>query len=449
MAAIVGFAMLALVIGLLLGRKLSPLVAFTVIPVIAGLVLGYGLTDLGSFIAAGVETVAPMVALFIFAILYFGLMRDRGLFEPVVQLAIRVAGGKPIRLTVVTVLLATVAHLDGAGATTFLLTIPTLLPIYDRLRVRRVVLLMLVGVSAGIMNLVPWGGTTVRAAAALGIDADEIWRPLFPVQIFGLAVALGFAVLIGMVETRRLARGAALVGQQGSTDWSGPGRPPSESEAPQNYEDKSGHLSVSDWRYWVNIALTLALLTVLFMDLVPLHICFMVAFGIALAVNYKTPVDQDASLKRNASEALYMGAVLLAVGVFLGVLNGTAMMEGITDTITGILPEGTAGWAHIVIGIFAVPLDLILGADPYAFGLMPVVDQVAASGGVDSYSVARSMLIGQNAGFVISPLTPSVYLAIGLAQVPLGRHIRFTLPWVWASGLLMLAFAVLIGAVAI
>lgn len=462
MTALIGFLMLALVLGSLLTRKLSPLVAFTAIPVAAGFVLGFGIEDLGLFMADGVSSVAPMVALFIFSILYFGLMRDRGLFEPVVQFAVRAINGKPIRLTIITVLIAALAHLDGAGATTFLLTIPTLLPIYDRLKVRRVVLLMLVGTSAGIMNMVPWGGPTVRAATALELDAGEIWRPLIPVQLFGLIVALGFAIVIGVIETRRLARmhqksqietrEHALVGTgSGPGDSSPTTKPPvneTSGEAPaEHHPDTSGYLSPRTWRYWANLALTLALLAVLFTGVLPLHLCFMIAFGLALALNYKKPDLQDASLRRNAGEALYMGAVLLAVGVFLGILTSTGMMTGITDTITGLLPDGAARWSHIIIGFFAVPLDLILGADPFAFGLLPVVDQVASTGGVESESVARALLIGQNAGFSISPLAPSVYLAIGLAKVPLGQHIRFSLPWVWVSGLLMLAFALLIGAV--
>lgn len=462
MGAIVGFLMLIVVLGTLIGRKLSPIVAFSTIPVIAGLVLGYGPGELGEFMAEGVGTVAPTVALFVFAILYFGLMRERGLFEPVVKYAVRLIGDRPMVLTVITVFLAAIAHLDGAGATTFLLTIPTLLPIYDRLKVRRLVLLMLVGVSAGIMNMVPWGGPTARASAALGIDAGEIWLPLIPVQVFGLGVALSFAMIIGYVETKRIARAETqseihnkqqvIVSSSGgsiSSDLSEPPAKVSAASPEEHVEDKSGHLSPSDWKFWANITITIALLVILFMGIVPLHLCFIVAFGVALLINYRSPETQDLSIKRNATEALYMASVLLAVGVFVGILNGTTMMDGITATLTGILPDGAAAWVHVLVGVFTVPIDLIMGADPFAFGLLPVIDQIAASGGVASADTARALLIGQNAGFAISPLTPSVFLAIGLARVPLGQHIRFTFPWVWASGLLMLVFAIFIGAVAV
>lgn len=456
--------MLVIVLGTLIGRKLSPIVAFSTIPLIAGFALGYGPDELGEFMAEGVGTVAPTVALFVFAILYFGLMRERGLFEPVVKLAVRLIGDKPIILTTITVLLAAMAHLDGAGATTFLLTIPTLLPIYDRLKVRRLVLLMLVGVSAGIMNMLPWGGPTARASAALGIDAADIWYPLIPVQAFGLLIAILFALIIGYVETKRITRAKITTaaherrlepafadtglksGSAYDTDSSSITAP---SLTEEYAEDKRGYLSPSDWKFWANVALTLGLLTALFTGTAPLHICFIVAFGIALAINYRSPESHDLNIKRNASEALYMAAVLLAVGAFLGILNGTIMMDEITATITDILPEGATAWIHVLVGIFAVPLDLIMGADPFAFGLLPVVDQIGSGAGISSGDTARALLIGQNAGFSISPLTPSVFLAIGLARVPLGQHIRFTLPWVWASGLLMLGFATLVGSVAL
>jgi len=469
MATFVGFAMIVIVLGTLVTRRLSPLVAFTAIPIAAGLALGYGPAALGAAMEAGVSAVAPTVALFVFAILYFGLMRERGLFEPVVQFAVRVIDGKPVRLTVATVLLAAIAHLDGAGATTFLLTIPALLPIYDRLRMRRVVLLMLIGISAGVMNLVPWGGTVVRAAISLDLDAGDIWRGLIPVQLFGLVLALVVAVTVGVRESRLAARlapvteslghrepalvagGTSRLGQRGRAS-SGPAGGDHDAlatvpEEPDAVEDKSGHLSPRSWRYRANLVLTVGLLVALFAELFPLHICFIIAFGIALAINCGTPALQDASVRRNAPEALYMAAVLLGVGIFLGILNGTAMMPGITDALSSLVPAQAAGISHLIFGLFATPLDLVLGADPFAFGLLPVVDSVATSGGTDSYSTARALLIGQNAGFAISPMVPSVYLALGLAKVSLGDHIRFSLPWLWAAGVLMLGFAVLVGAV--
>ncbi|WP_347875874.1 SLC13 family permease [Rhodococcus sp. (in: high G+C Gram-positive bacteria)] len=112
-------------------------------------------------------------------------------------------------MAVATTALAVVAHLDGAGATTFLIAVPAMLPIYERLGMSRLVLATCVGLGAGVMNMVPWGGPTARAAATLGVDANELWVPLIPAQIAGVAYALGAAYYLGRRERTRLAKVAA------------------------------------------------------------------------------------------------------------------------------------------------------------------------------------------------------------------------------------------------
>ena len=72
----------------------------------------------------GIRGVTPVAALLAFAVVYFGVMNDAGLFEPVVRALVRVAGGDPVRIAVGTAVLASVAHLDGAGASTFMVTVP-------------------------------------------------------------------------------------------------------------------------------------------------------------------------------------------------------------------------------------------------------------------------------------------------------------------------------------
>ncbi len=197
MITTLGFVMMLGIIVLILLRRISPVVAFTTIPVAICLLAGFTPPQIGEFIKAGLTTVAPTAALFLFAILYFGIMRDRGLFDPLVGLLIRSTGGKPLAVALVTVLITAVVHLDGVGAATFLLTIPALLPLYRRLNMSPVMLLCLVGTTAGVGNMVPWGGTTARAAAVAGLDATELWLGLVPVQLVGLACMLLVAAYLG------------------------------------------------------------------------------------------------------------------------------------------------------------------------------------------------------------------------------------------------------------
>ncbi|MDK7749027.1 citrate:proton symporter [Brevibacterium sp. UMB10442] len=450
MLVVIGFVLVFAIVVLLVTRKVSPIVAFSVLPLIAGLAAGFSPSELGEFMGEGINTVMPTAVLFIFAILFFGLMRDRGLFDPVVNGLVGLIRERPVGLTLVTVLVAMVTHVDGVGATTFLLTIPALLPVYDRMKVRRLVLVMLTGLTAGIVNMVPWGGPTLRAATAVGEDVRELWLPLVFVQIFGILLIISLAVFMGRVETKRIAAGLndnlllahTARGSFASDEVSKEQMPPEKTNTDANLS-----LSVRDWKFWANAVIALAVLVGLFLGVMPLHLLFLIGFGVALLVNFRSAESQDGSLARHAKDALSMGGILIIVGVFLGVLTGTGMLSAMGDALVSLTPQGAAMWVHVVFAVFAVPLGMSFGPDAMFFGILPLIAEVAAGAGVPSIDVARAILIAENTGFSISPVVPSVYLLVGLAGVKLGDHIRFTFFWAWAISVILLIFALLTGIV--
>lgn len=433
MITTLGFLMMLVIIGLILLRRISPVVAFTTLPVVACLLAGFNPGQIGEFIKAGLITVAPTAALFLFAILFFGIMRDRGLFDPLVNLLIRSTGGKPLAVALVTVLVTSVVHLDGVGAATFLLTIPALLPLYKRLNMSPAMLLCLVGTTAGVINMVPWGGTTARAAAVSGLDATELWLGLLPVQLVGLVCMLLVATVLGSRAQRRrpMSLGAAA-----SVDLDS-----------LSTEGREFGLSPRNLRYWLNVALTGAILACLFTGIFPLYACFMVGLGIALPLNFPSLDAQAERLKAHASDALQMVLVMMAAAVLLGVLSGAKMSDGMALALIDFLPGGSAQYLHVIVGFFGVPLGMIFSPDAYYFALLPVIRDVAAAAGVPLEAVARAMLIGENTGFSISPVVPSVYLALALSGVELRKHMAYTFFWAWGVSLVMLAFAVATGAV--
>lgn len=435
MITALGFGLMFLIVTLILLGRISPLVAFVTLPVIASALAGFGLGEIGKFITEGLKAVAPTATLFIFAILYFGVMRERGLFAPLVNFLLRSTGGKPLAVAVVTVAVTAVTHLDGIGAATFLLVIPALLPLYLRLGMKREMLLCLVVLSAGVMNMVPWGGTTARASAVTGIDASQLWISLIPVQAVGLALVMALAVFLGL-RAQRSPLGHGMLAGHEAAQTAEPG-------------DDGRQLSPLSWRYWANLVLTLIILVCLFTGAFPLFACFMVGLGVALVLNYPSLAEQNQAVLRHASDAMQMALVMLAAGILLGVLAGAGMSDGMAHWMINVLPEGSANWLHVIIGAFGVPLGMLFSPDAYYFALLPVIRDVAVAAGVDAQAVASAMLIGENTGFGISPVVPSVYLAIGLAGVELYKHIRYTVLWAWGISLVMLAAAVLFGVVTV
>ena len=190
MLALVGLATVIILLAVIASRVMSPLVALIAVPVTAALMAGFGLQT-AQFMLSGLQQTASVAAMFVFAILYFGIMTDAGMLDPVVDRILRAVGTNPTRIVVGTALLALLVHLDGSGAVTFLVTVPAMLPLYERLGMDKRILACVASMAAGV-NFLPWTGPTLRAAAALHVSTTDLFRPLVPVQ----AVGLGFVFAI-------------------------------------------------------------------------------------------------------------------------------------------------------------------------------------------------------------------------------------------------------------
>ncbi len=441
MLAALGFATIAVFLFAIMTKRLSVLVALILIPTVAGLLAGAG-PSLGKMMLDGIGRVAPVGVMIIFAVLYFGLMLDVGLFEPMIKRLLRFVKGDPIRLALATAVLTMAVSLDGDGATTFLITISAMLPLYQRLGVNRLVLSGIVCLGAGVMNILPWGGPTVRAMAALKADVSAIFNPVVPSMLVGILWVLAVAYILGRRERARLGGGqpapaavllsaaASLAGESGAGGavHAHPGERRIALERP--------------WLFWFNTALTVALVAALLMSLMPLPILFVLAFAIAFPVNYPNWDEQQKHLVSHAGSVVTVSTMIFAAGIFTGVLSGTKMIEAMAAAAVSVIPAGAAGYLPVVAAVTGMPLSLVFTPDAYYFGVLPVLAQAASSFGVDPVLVGRGAILGQmTTGFPLSPLTASTFILIGLSGVDLGEHQRFIFPWAFGTTLVMTAVA--------
>ncbi|GGR49072.1 CitMHS family citrate-Mg2+:H+ or citrate-Ca2+:H+ symporter [Nocardioides luteus] len=442
MLSLMGFVTVAVILALLLTNRVAAVVALAGVPVVTALVAGFGPTEIGEFVAGGLGGVVGVVAMFVFAIVYFGIMRDAGMFDPIIRRIVAFAGNAPVTVCLATATLAMAAHLDGAGATTFLITIPAMLPLFDRLGMSRLVLATCVGLGAGVMNIVPWGGPTARAAATSGVPANELWVPLIPAQLAGIVAVLAIAWFLGRRETRRLASAtAASDGSDTATSVDEPGQAYA-ALSPEDQELRRPRL------FWVNVALTVAAIAALVTAVATPELVFLVAVVIALLINYPGLKNQTDRIEAHAKGAMLMATTLIAAGVFLGILEGSGMIEAMAKTAAGALPDGAAPILPVLIAILAVPLSLVFGPDPYYFGVLPVLISVGEMHGIAAADIAQASILGEETvGFPISPLTGSFYLLVGLAGVDIGKHIRHLIGWAWLVSVVMLAVALVTGVI--
>ncbi|RKT03864.1 CitMHS family citrate-Mg2+:H+ or citrate-Ca2+:H+ symporter [Streptomyces sp. 3211.6] len=203
MLTFLGFAMIATFLVLIMLKKMSPIAALVLIPALFCVFAGKG-AHLGDYVIDGVGKLAPTAAMLMFAIVYFGVMIDVGLFDPVVRGILRFCKADPMRVVVGTAVLAAIVSLDGDGSTTFMITVSAMYPLYKRLGLSLVVMTGVAATANGVMNTLPWGGPTARAATALKLDAADIFVPMIPALAVGLVFVFLLAYALGVRERRRV-----------------------------------------------------------------------------------------------------------------------------------------------------------------------------------------------------------------------------------------------------
>ncbi|RFA33331.1 citrate transporter [Virgibacillus dokdonensis] len=440
--SIIGFLTIIIIVLLLISGRVAPIIALVLTPIIAAVIAGFGLEDIGTFFNDGIADVVHVAIMFIFAILFFGIMQDVGLFDPLIRGMITVSQGNVIAISVGSVFIAAIAQLDGSGASTFLITIPALLPLYKKLKMNPYLLLLLIAGSASIMNMLPWAGPLGRSASVLNMDVTELWRPLIPVQAIGLVLMIALAIVLGYREKRRITKA------YGSVEAAAAMEPDV-----TNVDGTSGTINKASetvaWKFWLNVLLAIAVVGTLVWGIIPAGLVFMIGVSLALPLNYPNMEDQMDRMRAHAPNALMMATIILAAGTFLGILTGTGMLNAIAEDVVKVIPAFIAPYIHLIIGFFGVPFDLLLSTDAYYFALMPVVEQIATGFGIDSLSTGYAMIVGNIVGTFISPFSPAVWLALGLAGLEMGRHIRYSLFWLWGLSIVLLASTVAIGLITV
>jgi len=436
--ALLGFATVITVIVLLLRNVTVPALAFVSVSTITAAILvatgAFTLDEMAGFIKEGVKGVHGTAILFIFSVLFFGVMTDAGMFDKIIGALMKKVGNNVVGVALMTCLIAVIGHLDGGGASTFLITIPAMLPVYKRLHMRRETLLLICVTSMGVMNLLPWGGPTMRAASVLGVESNDLWSQILPMQIVGLVLAVGTAIFWGLQEKKRIAKlGDAAVEDVGKYDDS-------------DSEEKNNELARPK-NFIFNVILTLAVIIVLVLDIFPSYYVFMVGCALGILVNYRGKKLQNSIIKSHASAGLSMASTILCAGVFLGVLSKSGIMEKMAIMMASVIPASLGRFLPVIIGVLSVPLALLFDTDSYFYGLLPVLISVGNQFGVNPAHIAIAMVVCRNCATFISPVAPATYLGIGLAGVEIKDHIKYCFGWQWGVSIVCLVAGLILGVI--
>ncbi|MCL7364691.1 CitMHS family transporter [Streptomyces ardesiacus] len=488
MLTILGFAMIATFLVLIMMKKMSPIAALVLIPALFCVFVGKG-AHLGDYVIDGVSSLAPTAAMLMFAIVYFGVMIDVGLFDPIVRAILKFCKADPMRVVVGTALLAAIVSLDGDGSTTFMITVSAMYPLYKRLKMSLVVMTGVAAMANGVMNTLPWGGPTARAATALKVDASDIFVPMIPALAVGLVAVVALAYVLGLRERRRVgtlslddalvrepetepetetvlvgagAAGGASGGRSGAGANAGAGAARggagtggageaadrdagSEAESGDDFKGLDPNRpTLRPKLYWFNALLTVALLTAMIMELLPIPVLFLIGAALALTVNFPRIPDQKARIAAHADNVLNVSGMVFAAAVFTGVLSGTGMVDHMAKWLVDTIPDGMGPQMGLVTGLLSLPLTYFMSNDGFYFGVLPVLAEAGQAHGVSTLEIARASIVGQPL-HMSSPLVPAVYVLVGMAKVEFGDHTRFVVKWAVLTSLVILAAGILFG----
>ncbi|MEU1807132.1 citrate:proton symporter [Streptomyces sp. NPDC019937] len=478
MLTILGFVMIATFLVLIMMKKMSPMGALVLIPALFCVLVGKG-AHLGDYVLDGVGDLAPTAAMLMFAIIYFGVMIDVGLFDPIVRVILRFCKADPMRVVVGTAVLAAIVSLDGDGSTTFMITVSAMVPLYRKLKMSLVVMTGVAAMANGVMNTLPWGGPTARAAAALKVDASDIFVPMIPALAVGLLFVFALSYGLGLRERKRLgvltldevtegdpetvlvgagagagAEGGKGTGKRvglgkrtggagGGTDAEAPASGPAEGDDEFKGLDPN-RATLRPKLYWFNAALTVTLLALMITETLDIPVLFLLAAAVALTVNFPRIADQKARIAAHAENVVNVSGMVFAAAVFTGVLTGTGMVEHMARWLVDGVPDAMGPQMGLVTGVLSIPLTYFMSNDGFYFGIVPILAEAGHAHGVGALEIARASLVGQ-ALHMSSPLVPAVYVLVGMAKVEFGDHTRFTVKWAVLTSLVVLAAGLAFG----
>ena len=100
-------------------------------------------------------------------------------------------------------------------------------------------------------------------------------------------------------------------------------------------------------------------------------------------------------------------------------------------------------FAAIDVGSFEVEM----GIYEISNALLPIIIGVVQPFGITPETVAATFLLSATMATPISPSVAAVYVGLGLADVSISEHIRYSLRLVWPASIAVLILSTLIGVI--
>lgn len=186
-------------------------------------------------------------------------------------------------------------------------------------------------------------------------------------------------------------------------------------------------------------------LVIVFMDIVVAYFVFLVAYMLALIINFPTNKEKLDMIKRCAVNCYPIALIMMCAGVFVGVMNGSGMLEHMAAFVVSLIPTSLHGIFNIMLAIICVPMSIALGSQAFYYGFCPLLLEVGSTIGVSTLSTIATLQITQNAFGFITPVSAVNHLACGMLGRDIKDVIKFCFPRLLFFLVLQFAISAVLG----
>lgn len=422
--------MLLAIIILIFKAPASPGVIMTGVPIIAAVLMGFSLKEVNGFIGNGLKSVSGTLFLMVFAVLYFGILTEAGIFKALIKFIMRFLGNSVLGSMLVTAVLAMASQLSGSGATCALCTLPTMRPVFEKQKIRMPALLLIESIASGVICLMPWAPGINEASSYVGLDVYEVFLFLRPLIIFSIICVLLLCIPVSILEKRH-----------------GAGMNEAEFAALKQELDQPLELPLGKNTAVFDGVFTLILLAALLAGKVSSNLGFAFGYVLLLMVNYRTAGERGEYLKRHCAQAMNMAFTMLGVAVLVGVNTGTEALNELAALIAGTSNAGILAHLPFILCVLSMLLSITIGGTKNSVILPAIIPIVTSLNlGFTPVQIMGSIFATGVISANLNLFNASPYLALSLAGgVEMKEHLKYSLIPIYGFSLLMLAFMIVTG----
>ncbi len=418
--------LLLLLIVLVIKSPFLPGNIMAVLPIIVALAIGSGLEATMMSVHEGISDVLVIAALFITATIFFGVVSDAGMFDPIINGLMKTVGKSVFSIVGLAAVITLIAALDGQGIAALLITAPPMLIVFDKLKIRRTLLALVFMTIIPMMNFFPWAGPTARAAAVIGMDVMVLYKQMILINVVGVVLSFILLYIASKVEERRgefISNVTMMLDKHELSEEEQALRRPK--------------------LFWPNLIITIIIITTLFLG-IPSYIAFLVGCAIVLPLNYRTPKEQSKRMQAYSGPIMLAVYTLIGAGALLGVMENLGMFEAIGNGLVSIIPESMNRFVDVIVALLITPLSYILDANAMIYGVMPVIAHMGEAYGLSSVAVAIMFVAGHNVGSALCITNPTVYFALGIMKLEFRETFKANFKYSIILGTVLMLFTLAI-----